>query len=97
MRPRLATAQPLVCSHGALCAYGSPVVSLHTAATSLATAHLLTLRACAATRDRACQCSPRRTCRSVMRLLKCCPGDDGFVLTTIDDNHGLPYTVLSHT
>ncbi|KAF2820929.1 hypothetical protein CC86DRAFT_374176 [Ophiobolus disseminans] len=31
-----------------------------------------------------------------MRLLKCRPGDDGFVLTTLDDNHGLPYAVLSH-
>ncbi|KAF2818138.1 kinesin light chain 1 [Ophiobolus disseminans] len=32
-----------------------------------------------------------------MRLLKCRPGDDGFELTTLDDNHALPYAILSHT
>jgi hypothetical protein len=32
-----------------------------------------------------------------MRLLKCRPGDDGFELTTLDDNHTLPYAILSHT
>jgi hypothetical protein len=32
-----------------------------------------------------------------MRLLKCRPGDDSFELTTLDDNHALPYAILSHT
>ncbi|KAF2820756.1 hypothetical protein CC86DRAFT_471299 [Ophiobolus disseminans] len=33
----------------------------------------------------------------VMRLLKCRLGDDGFELTTLDDNHALPYAILLHT
>jgi hypothetical protein len=32
-----------------------------------------------------------------MRLLKCRPDDNGFELTTLDDNHALPYAILSHT
>jgi hypothetical protein len=32
-----------------------------------------------------------------MRLLKSRPGDGGFELTTLDDNHALPYAILSHT
>jgi hypothetical protein len=32
-----------------------------------------------------------------MRLLKCRPGDGDFELTTLDDNHALPYAILSHT
>jgi hypothetical protein len=32
-----------------------------------------------------------------MRLLKCHPSGDGFELTTLDDDHALPYAILSHT
>jgi hypothetical protein len=32
-----------------------------------------------------------------MRLLKYRPGDGGFELTALDDNHSLPYAILSHT
>jgi hypothetical protein len=32
-----------------------------------------------------------------MRLLKCCPGDGGFELTTFDDTSAPSYAILSHT
>jgi hypothetical protein len=70
---------------------------VRTAETSPATAHRFPLRAYTATPEQACQRSPRRTCCSIMHLLKCLPAGGAFELTAIDDDPAPPYAILSHT